>query len=72
MVKVPHVPVPHKSHRCAYGAHRAMSREQKAQHVAASIAQRQAEGRAWSWADYGLAANLSQQALVVAALTAGR
>ena len=62
--------VPH--HRKSYGAHRSMSPAVKARNVARSIAQRQAESRAWTWADYGLAENLQQQALVRAALDQGR
>ena len=63
--------VPH-SHRRAYGSHRAMSPAVKAANVARSIAQRRTEGRAWTWADYGLQANPAQQALVLAALAQGR
>lgn len=33
---------------------------------------RRAEGRGWTWADYGLVEHLDQQALVVAALGQGR
>ena len=61
--------VPH--HRKAYGAHRRMSRTMKAANVARSIAQRQIEGRPWTWADYGLQANPAQRALVLAALSEG-
>ena len=59
--------VPHH-HRKAYGAHRPMSPAVKAANVARSIAQRRTEGRAWTWAAYGLQANPAQQALVLAAL----
>jgi hypothetical protein len=45
-----------------------MSPTQKAANVARSIAQRQTEGRPWTFADYGLQANPAQQALVLAAL----
>jgi hypothetical protein len=45
-----------------------MSPAVKAANVARSIAQRQSEGRAWTWAEYGLQANPAQQALVLAAL----
>ena len=62
--------VPH--HRKAYGSHRKMSAIVKARNVARSIAQRRTEGRAWSWADFGLQANPAQQALVLAALSEGR
>jgi len=44
----------------------------KARNVARSIAQRQAEGRPWTFADYGLEANAAQQALVLVALDQGR
>lgn len=71
-VTVPHSPAPHKSHRRAFGAQRLTTPAQRAQYVAESIQQRQAEGRAWTWADYGLAENLNQQALVMAALGQGR
>jgi hypothetical protein len=54
--------------RKAYGAQRTMSAGVKARHVAASIAARLAEGRAWSFTDYGLEGNAAQQALVLAAL----
>ena len=59
--------VPHH-HRKAYGAHRPMSPAVKAANVARSIAQRQRESRAWTWAEYGLEANPPQQALVLAGL----
>ena len=58
--------VPH--HRRAYGAHRPMPPAVKAANVARSIAQRRSEGRAWTWAEYGLQANPAQQALVLAVL----
>ena len=45
-----------------------MSPAVKARNVARSIAQRRIEGRSWTWADYGLEANVAQQALVRAAL----
>ena len=57
-----------RSHRKAFGPHNVRTAAQKAANVARSIAQRQAEGRAWTFADYGLAENLQQQALVLAAL----
>jgi hypothetical protein len=60
-----------RSHRKAYGAHRSMSPAVKAANVARSIAQRRTEGRAWTWAEYGLQTNPAQQALVLAALAAG-
>ena len=60
-----------RSHRRAYGAHRAMTPAQKAVNVARSIAQRQQEGRGWTWADYGVQTNPAQQERVLAAL-AGR
>ena len=59
--------VPHH-HRKAYGAHRRMSPTTKAANVARSIAQRRTEGRAWTWAEYGLQTNPAQQARVLAAL----
>ena len=58
--------VPH--HRKAYGAHRPMSAAVKAANVARSIAQRRSEGRSWTWVEYGLQANPTQQAFVLAAL----
>jgi hypothetical protein len=61
-----------RSHRKAYGAHRPMSPAVKAANVARSIAQRLTEGRAWTWAEYGLQANPAQQALVLAALEQGK
>jgi len=48
-----------------------MSPAVKARNVARSIAQRQIEGRPWTWADYGLQANPAQRALVLAALSEG-
>ena len=60
--------VPHH-HRKAYGVHRAMRPTVKAANVARSIVQRRTEGRAWTWAEYGLQTNPAQQALVLAALT---
>jgi hypothetical protein len=54
--------------RKAYGAHRAMTAAQKARNVAASIRQREQDGRSWGWNDYGIATNLAQQTLVLAAL----
>jgi hypothetical protein len=49
-----------------------MTPQQKARNVARSIAQRRPEGRAWTWAEYGIQANPAQQALVLAALDQGR
>jgi hypothetical protein len=49
-----------------------MSANTKAANVARSIAQRRTEGRAWTWAEYGLQTNPAQQALVLAALGEGR
>lgn len=40
--------------RKAYGAHRKVSNEQKAQFIAESIMFRMIEGREWSWLEYGL------------------
>ena len=60
-----------RSHRKAYGAHRPMSPAVKAANVARSIAQRRIEGRAWTWAEYGLQANPTQQESVLAALREG-
>jgi hypothetical protein len=48
-----------------------MSPAVKAANVARSIAQRRTEGRAWTWAEYGLQTNPAQQALVLAALAEG-
>ena len=72
MATVPQFPTLYKSHRRAYGAHRQTTPQQRAQSVATSIRQRQAEGRAWTWVDYGLVGKPDQQALVVAALGQGR
>ena len=72
MATVPQFPTLHKSHRRAFGAQRPTTPAQCAQYVAASIQQRQVERRAWTWADYGLAENCTQQALVVAVLSQGR
>lgn len=69
---VPHLLTLHKSHRRAFGAQRPTTPAQRAQYVAESITQRQAEGRSWTWADYGLAENRTQQALIVAALGQAR
>jgi hypothetical protein len=41
-----------------------MRLQQKACNVAASITQRAQEGRAWTWADYGLTAGSAQAARV--------
>lgn len=71
-VTVPHSPTPHKSHRRAFGHQRPTTPAQRAQYAAESILLRQAEGRPWTWADYGLAENLDQRALVVATLGQGR
>src|SRR5262249_40491452 len=60
-----------RSHRKAFGAHRPMSPAVKARNVACSIAQRTAEGRSWTFADYGIEANPTQQAMVLAALREG-
>jgi len=57
-----------RSHRKAFGPHNVRTPAQKARNVARSIAQRQAEGRAWTFAEYGLEANAAQQARVLAAL----
>lgn len=72
MATVPQFPTLHKSHRQAFGAQRPTTPAQRAQYVAESITQRQIAGRSWTWADYGLAEKLDQQALVVAALGQGR
>ena len=56
------------SHRKAYGAHRLVSAQQKAADVAMSILARTAEGRKWSWGEYGLEGNASQQQRVMRAL----
>ncbi len=44
-------------HRKAYGAHRKVTEQQKAIFIAESITRREAEGRAWTWADYGIDGN---------------
>jgi hypothetical protein len=54
--------------RKAYGAHRTMSPTTKAKNVAASIRQREAEGRTWTWTDYGLTEGSAQAALVLGQL----
>lgn len=60
----------HAAHRKAFGPGKHRTPEQRAQDVAASIAQRQDEGRAWDWACYGLDADgdWAQRNLVDAAL----
>ncbi len=58
----------HVAHRKAFGPTRARTPEQRAQDVAASIAQRNDEGRAWTWETYGLEGNWAQQRRVEAAL----
>ena len=55
-------------HRKAFGPRRPTTAAQKARYVAESIALRRDEGRAWSWAEYGLIGRTDQQALVLAAL----
>jgi hypothetical protein len=47
-----------------------MSPAVKARNVAASIHAREQEGRSWSYADYGIASDPVQQALVQQALAA--
>lgn len=54
--------------RKAFGAQRPTTAAQRAQYVAESILLREDEGRAWTWADYGLEANMLQQRLVEAHL----
>jgi hypothetical protein len=56
--------------RRAYGAHRTMTPQTKARNVAASIRQREAEGRAWTFTDYGVTPDSAQAQLVLAALAA--
>jgi hypothetical protein len=69
MATIAHSPAARKPHhRRAFGAQRPTTAAQRAQYVAESIALRQDEGRAWSWAEYGLQDNAGQQALVLAAL----
>lgn len=41
-------------HRKAYGAHRKVTEAQRALFIAESITRREAEGRPWSFADYGI------------------
>lgn len=55
-------------HRAAYHRSTALTPERKARFVAESITLKEDEGRAWSWAEYGLHDNPAMQALVRAAL----
>lgn len=55
-------------HRRAFGAQRLMTPEQRALYVAESIILREDEGRAWTWAEYGLAEHAAQRTLVESAL----
>jgi len=59
----------HKSNRRAFGGHRQASPQQRTQYVAESTALRQDEGRAWTWADYGLLDNPTQQVPLRCAIT---
>lgn len=43
-----------RTHRKAYGSHRTMSAAYRAQSIAMSIIQRVMDGRAWTWAEYGI------------------
>lgn len=55
-------------HRKAYGAHRTVTGRQKALFIAESITRREAEGRSWTWAEYGIEGNSSMIERVHAAL----
>jgi hypothetical protein len=55
-------------HRAAYHRSTRLTPERKARFVAESITLKEDEGRAWSWAEYGLHDNPEMQALVLAAL----
>ena len=55
-------------HRAAYHRSQALTPARKARFVAESITLKEDAGRAWSWAEYGLDANVEMQALVLAAL----
>jgi hypothetical protein len=61
----------HSGHRKAFGPGKYRTAAEKARDVAASIAQRHDEGRAWSWSTYGLDGDAAegQRRLVEAALT---
>jgi hypothetical protein len=65
---VPPAAPQYKSHRRAFGSHRVMSPAVKARNIAESIALRLDEGRAWSYADYGIAEKPEMITLVEAAL----
>ncbi len=55
-------------HRKAYGAHRKVPEAQRALFIAESITRREAEGRLWSFTEYGIAGNRRMIAQVHAAL----
>jgi hypothetical protein len=55
-------------HRAAYHRGARLTPERKARFVAESITLKEDEGRAWSWAEYGLQDNPAMQALVRLAL----
>jgi hypothetical protein len=55
-------------HRAAYHRSTALTPERKARFVAESITLKQDEGRAWSWAEYGITEQSAMHLLVLAAL----
>lgn len=56
-----HIKRQKRTHQPAYGRSRQRTPEQKARYVAESIMEHQADGRAWSWASYGLDDNRSSK-----------
>ena len=63
-------PTQYKPGRRAYGSHRTRRPETKARNIAASIRARQAEGRTWALAEYGIEHNAVMIGLVGDALAA--
>ena len=55
-------------HRAAYHRSLRLTPERKARFVAESITLKRDEGRAWSWAEYGIVEQSAMHALVLAAL----
>jgi hypothetical protein len=57
-------------HRAAYHCSTMLTPERKARFVAESITLKADEGRAWSWAEYGIVEQSAMHLLVLAALEA--
>jgi hypothetical protein len=55
-------------HRAAYHRSTTLTPERKARFVAESITLKEAEGRPWSWAEYGICEQSAMHLLVLAAL----